>query len=157
MLRDQKTGWQPIYYGTPFSAGTLFSARHSGRHVPSILLSRTFRLFGVLLIAAVVVGFSLTWLQMPPDGELTVKTTPSGAMIIVDGLPRGSSPLRLSGLRPGTHQFQALMPGYKGAVLQVEVFPSKNESLDWMLEPTHSEGRFRQLAALFLKHASELI
>jgi PEGA domain len=110
-------------------------------------------MFGVLLISAVVVGFSFAWLQMPPNGELTVKTTPSGATIIVDGLPRGSSPVRLSGLRPGTHQLQAVMPGYKGAVLQVEVFPSQNESLDWMLEPTHSEGLFRQLAALSVPEA----
>jgi hypothetical protein len=56
--------------------------------------------------------------------------------------------VRLSGLRPGTHQLRALKPGYKGVVLLVEVFPSKNENLNWMLEPENQAELYRQLAAL---------
>ena len=106
--------------------------------------------FGFLLIVAGVVGYAVGALQLPVRGygELTVKTTPPGATIFVDGLHRGASPVHVSGLRPGTHQLRAVMPGYKGVVLKVEVLASASDSVDWMLEPSVPAALYKQLAVL---------
>jgi hypothetical protein len=104
--------------------------------------------FGLLVILAALVGYAAGALQLPEreSGEITVNTNPPGATIFVDGMHRGSTPLRVSGLRPGTHQLKAVMPGYKGVVLQLEVLPSRKDSLDWMLEPDLPETFHQRLA-----------
>jgi hypothetical protein len=116
----------------------------------AIDLRNLVRGFGFLLIVAGIVGYAVGALQLRESsyGELTVKTTPPGATIFVDGMHRGASPLHVSGLRPGTHQLRALMPGYKGVVLKVEVLASGRDSVDWMLEPSVPATLYRQLALL---------
>jgi hypothetical protein len=117
-------------------------------HVPDV--RNLIRGFGFLLIVALVAGYAAGALHFTQRGygELTVKTTPAGATIFVDGLHRGSSPLRVSGLRAGTHQLRALMPGYKGVAVRVEVLASASDSVDWMLEPSVPAALYRQLAML---------
>ncbi len=121
--------------------------KHASLVSSALELADLVRGFGFLLVVAVVVAYAVGSYPLPErsSGEITVKTTPPGATIFVDGTHRGSSPLRVSGLRPGTHQLRAFLPGYKGMVLRVEVLPSANDSLDWMLEPSVPDTRYRQL------------
>jgi hypothetical protein len=39
----------------------------------------------------------------PSTGQLTVRTEPAGARVMVDGAPRGTTPLTVDGLPPGPH------------------------------------------------------
>jgi hypothetical protein len=122
----------------------------SGRGAAGLNIRNLIRGFGLLLVVAGVVGYAVGALQLPVHGycELTVKTTPPGATIFVDGMHRGASPVHVSGLRPGTHQLRAVMPGYKGVVLKVEVLASASDSVDWTLEPSVPATLYKQLAML---------
>ncbi len=136
-----------------------FGAVCSPPDVPVVDVGKLICGFGFLLIVVAIGGYLVGRLQLPEHGlgEITVRTTPSGATIFVDGLHRGSSPVRVSGLRPGTHQLRAVMPGYRGVILSVEVLPSANDSLDWMLEPSLSGALYKQLAVGFGAHLPRLL
>lgn len=59
-----------------------------------------------LLIAAALTAagyFVLPMLRRPGEPHLTIKTTPPGAQVLVDGvLQQGQTPLNITGLKPGT-------------------------------------------------------
>ena len=45
-------------------------------------------------------------------GSLSVTSEPSGARVLVDGRPRGQTPLALGGLRPGSYEVEISLRGY---------------------------------------------
>ena len=49
----------------------------------------------------------------PATGSLTLNTIPSGATLILDGVNRGTTPLTLTGLSPGTHTARFSLSGYQ--------------------------------------------
>lgn len=48
-----------------------------------------------------------------PPATLEVETQPPGAQVFVDGVARGRAPLKLPGLRPGSHVVSAVAVGYE--------------------------------------------
>jgi tetratricopeptide (TPR) repeat protein len=82
----------------------------------------------------------------PKYGSLTVKTTPPGAMISVDGKLRGASPITLSNLLSGGHQLRGTKEGYREFIQQVMVTPYATENLHWSLEPIIPQLSNEQLA-----------
>jgi hypothetical protein len=49
------------------------------------------------------------------DAGLLVHTTPAGAMVAVDGRPRGRTPVAIRGLELGTRRVRVDLPGHGGA------------------------------------------
>ena len=68
-------------------------------------------------------------------GELTVRTTPAGATVYLDGSQVGVSPVRLSDIPTGFHEVRAVCPGYSDGAAHVEILPSENQKLVWDLAP----------------------
>jgi hypothetical protein len=67
----------------------------------------------------------------PNAVELTIKTDPPGATVIVDGAPAGKGPLTLK-LNPGPHRLRASMSGYTPGVdtkIQVGATEPKEHTL----------------------------
>lgn len=54
-------------------------------------------------------------------GSLSVTSTPSGARVLVDGQPRGQTPLALGGLRPGPYEVAVSLRGYETETRSVVV------------------------------------
>jgi tetratricopeptide (TPR) repeat protein len=96
------------------------------------------------LIAFTSVFFYLYW--KPKYGNLTIKTTPPGAMIILDDKPRGPSPITLSDLRSGGHRLKITKEGYTEFNQHVVVMPYATENLHWSLEPIIPQLSNEQLA-----------
>jgi len=71
------------------------------------------------LLVAVLVGLAAcTAAPAPalpdpgPNGvELTIKSAPDGASIVIDGIAAGTAPLKVK-LRPGPHRMRASLTGY---------------------------------------------
>jgi tetratricopeptide (TPR) repeat protein len=101
-------------------------------------------LTGFICFAAV---FSYHYLK-PKYGSLVVKTTPPGATILVDGMPRGASPIALGELTSGGHQVKAAKDGYEEFVQQVEVMPYSTENVHLILKPLVAVLTNEQLAEL---------
>ncbi len=71
-------------------------------------------------------------------GELTVRTTPAGAKVYLDGSQVGISPVRLSDIPTGGHEVRAVCPGYSDSRAHVEIRPSAAQKLVWDLAPLPS-------------------
>lgn len=76
-------------------------------------------LAAVLIAAALSTAayFVLPLLRRPGEPHLTIKTTPPGAQVLVDGvLQQGQTPLNITGLKPGTqYEIRLEMSGYEPA------------------------------------------
>jgi tetratricopeptide (TPR) repeat protein len=107
-------------------------------------------IFGiVILIFVSVTAFTSAFLYQywkPKYGSLTIATTPPGAIISIDGKPRGSSPLTVSGLLSGKYQLKGTKEGYKEYIQAVDVMPYASENLYWKMEPLVPQLSNQQLA-----------
>lgn len=54
-------------------------------------------------------------------GSLSISSTPTGAEVLVDGVPHGRAPLSLSGLRPGFYVVTVTLPGRTPVSYRAEV------------------------------------
>lgn len=104
--------------------------------------------FSILVLCALIAftGAFLYQYWKPKYGGLTIKSTPPGAAVTIDGAMRGASPLTLSNLRSGGHQVRLVKEGYKEFVQQVMVIPYATENLHWDLEPIIPQLSNEQLA-----------
>jgi|GEM_PF-802828 len=103
----------------------------------------------VILVLCLIMAFTAAFFYQywkPKYGSLTVKTTPPGAFIFIDGKLRGASPITLSDLRSGGHQLKGTKEGYKELVQQVTIMPYATENLHWNLEPIVPQLSNEQLA-----------
>jgi hypothetical protein len=53
--------------------------------------------------------------QPEPTGSLAVSTEPAGATVVVDGEPRGQTPITVDALSPGEHRLEVSLDGYDPA------------------------------------------
>jgi hypothetical protein len=81
------------------------------------------------------------------SGELVVKTTPSGAMVYLDGSQVGITPVRLSDLPPGYHDIRAVYPGYKSGMARVEILPNSSHRLVLEMVPVKPISKDLYIAA----------
>ena len=72
----------------------------------------------------------------PLLGGLRVETTPPGALVSIDGRPRGRSPVTVQGLAvPGTRTVEASLPGRGQARQEVTLQPGQMRTLALTLQP----------------------
>lgn len=57
-----------------------------------------------------VVADNRTLVKNAPKGVLQIETTPSGAPVVVDGIPLGNTPLQVKDVPPGSHFWRATLP-----------------------------------------------
>lgn len=57
----------------------------------------------------------------PTAGSLSVTTNPAGAMIFIDGVQRGVSPMVVPGLAPGSHTLLLKMNGYNDLTVTIPI------------------------------------
>ncbi len=72
--------------------------------------------------------------ERPPGGTLLVLTQPSGAQVLVNGEERGTSPLTLEEIPPGTHIVEVRREGYQDGRETVEVTEGRQASVSIDLE-----------------------
>ena len=107
-------------------------------HSPAQISIRSLMFAVGILFAAGLLAFTGMFFYQyakPKYGALILKTTPSGAMISIDGSQRGVTPLTIENLRSGGHQIAINKEGFKESKQYVEVVPYATESLHWALEP----------------------
>lgn len=68
-------------------------------------------------------------------GDLTVRTTPAGARVYLDGSGVGTTPVLISNIPTGFHEVRVVFPGYLDGQAQVEILPSATRKLIWDLAP----------------------
>jgi hypothetical protein len=78
--------------------------------------------------------------------KLSVYTDPSGALIYIDGVYRGTSPLTLE-LDPGTYTVRVEKPNYKTAYKTVELNPGENRSILVKLELVYEAALAKDYAS----------
>jgi tetratricopeptide (TPR) repeat protein len=98
-------------------------------------------------IISFVGAFSYLYLK-PKYGGLVIKTTPPGAVIVLDGLQRGTSPITLGDLKSGGHSVKAVKDGYEEYVQEAEVVPYSTENLHLVLKPLVAKLTNEQLAEI---------
>ncbi len=107
-------------------------------------------MFGIMILAlASALSFTALFFYQywkPKFGSLVIKTTPSGAIVTIDGRLRGASPIVISELRSGGYEVKAAKEGYKEIVRQVTVVPYATENLHWNLDPIVPQLTNEQLA-----------
>jgi hypothetical protein len=108
-------------------------------------------LFTLALAAWIFMVSPINSAVTPAYGELTVRTTPTGARVYLDGSQVGVSPVRLSDIPTGVHEVRAVCPGYSDGKAHVEILPSATQKLVWDLSPLptrKAQDRNRFLANL---------
>ncbi len=116
---------------------------------PATISIRALMLGFVVLVLLGAISFASFFLYQylkPKYGGLIVKTTPSGAKVMIDGRERGVTPLTVGDLRSGGHEVRALKEGYKEFIQKLEVMPYATESFHWSLEPLVPHLSNEQLA-----------
>jgi len=116
---------------------------------PAHIRVKTLGLAFVVLVLCAVMAFTAAFLYQywkPKYGTLTIKTTPPGAFIFIDGKLRGASPITVTDLRSGGHQVKGTKEGYRDLVQLVTVMPYSSEDMHWKLEPVVPQLTNEQLA-----------
>ncbi len=65
----------------------------------------------------------------PFDGRLVVRSTPSGARVVVDGRDRGATPATVGDLSRGEHRVRVVRDGYTAAERRIVLSPSRPSQL----------------------------
>ena len=76
--------------------------------------------------------------QTPPAerGRMLIRTTPSGALVTLDGRPRGAAPLSIDDVSPGVHRLSVAAPGYVTDEREMTIAPgSPVTAVDIALTP----------------------
>ncbi len=66
-------------------------------------------------------------------GTLRIETDPPGAMVYLDYVPMGPSPVELGNVLPGTHVVRLLRPGARQVVQEVELRPGRSKTVSTIL------------------------
>ena len=61
----------------------------------------------------------------PIAGELVITSTPSGARVLVNGIARGTTPLQMQNLTPGSYTIRFIYPGLPGITQQATISPRR--------------------------------
>jgi serine/threonine protein kinase len=93
----------------------------------------------VVVLVAIAAGVFLLWRRKKqvvagPTVAVTVRTSPAGATVLVNGEPRGTSELQLD-LAPGTYEITAQADGYQTALAQADVKLGASPAFDLTLQP----------------------
>ena len=73
--------------------------------------------------------------QTSGTGSLFVNSNPTGARVILDGKPVGTTPLQLKGIAAGTHAVQLELPNYQTWRTSTTILPGRQARVSGSLEP----------------------
>jgi hypothetical protein len=73
-------------------------------------------------------------------GGITISTEPSGADVLVDGIPAGTTPLTLDNVTEGDHTVEVRKEGYEPVVENVTVTGGENATVETVLVPGTTPG-----------------
>jgi serine/threonine protein kinase len=85
-----------------------------------------------LMIAAIALGL-VVWARSPGVGAIEVRTVPTHAKVLLDGVHRGEAPLRLDGVRSGTRRMEIRAEGYESVLRDIELQNGATALLDIVL------------------------
>ncbi len=73
------------------------------------------------------------------EGELVITSTPEGARVLVNGIGRGSTPLTVQHLAPGSYTIRFIHPGHASVTRQATISPQRRRArVSATLEPADS-------------------
>jgi len=109
---------------------------------------------GVLLLLFVGV------VRLSVPSAVKIKSDPAGAEVLVDGVLRGQTPIKLAGLSRGRHTLEVREAGYEGKTLDFEIaafapsqksvsLTKREEPVAQAVAPNQPEGGSRGLASIF--------
>jgi hypothetical protein len=126
----------PVYsMGTPYTG---FSVRKSG-YTPDPYTGSIPRMPG--MGETVDVYTTLNPVPPPPQyGSIRVTSSPSGAVIYLNGNYRGITPLTISDILPGSYSIEADLSGYRTYSTPVTVYAGQQATVYCPLEKIQSEG-----------------
>lgn len=75
--------------------------------------------------------------KSPSEGNLQISTNPPGALVFVDKLPFGRTPLLIEGLLSGTHRLRIIRGGYNEIRETVQISTDNQVALSYSLELKH--------------------
>jgi len=112
-----------------------------GKHVVQVFRSQYFSIPDSALVEVAEnrldsLFFALQVVQIA--GDLQVSTTPDSALVIVDNLPRGYSPLTVSGLSEGAHSVKLLKASHLAEEFPVDIIRDSLVQVDVNLTLTRS-------------------
>jgi len=87
-------------------------------------------------MAAVLGAALVPLLRAPPTGTVVVTSSPPGALIHIDGEPRGPSPVTLTELPPGALVVNATAAGFEAATQQLTVTAGDVTAVSLVLQPS---------------------
>jgi hypothetical protein len=73
--------------------------------------------------------------ELPMTGGLSLKTIPSGATVVFDNVNRGTTPVTLTGLSPGSHTVRFSLAGYQEQTETVSVSAGQTGGYTFGLSP----------------------
>jgi tetratricopeptide (TPR) repeat protein len=119
---------------------------------PAQIRVRTLMLGIGILALCFLISFAAAFFYQnwkPKYGGLTIKTTPPGALIYLDGkLQKSASPITLSKLLSGGHRLKIVKEGYEELFQHVTVVQYATENLHWNLAPIVLHLSNEQLAEI---------
>ena len=77
-------------------------------------------------------------LTLLPSGGLTISSDPAGAGVLIDGEMKGTTPLELENVSPGTHTIGILKDGYQPVTENTTVKENETTTVGRTLEPLTS-------------------
>lgn len=73
------------------------------------------------------------------EGELVITSTPEGARVLVNGIGRGSAPVTVQHLAPGSYTIRFIHPGHASVTRQATISPERRRvRVSATLEPVDS-------------------
>src|SRR5262249_5725195 len=93
--------------------------------------------FGAVSLLGLILGGALLLrgIKVSPTGSLNLNTEPSGVSVLVDGQPRGETPLRLETLEVGKHTLSLTKEGYLPASQLFTTLSGQPSSISVQLQP----------------------
>ncbi len=77
--------------------------------------------------------------------SLEVRSRPGGAEVVLDGLPRGRTPISIAALPRGKHHLRLVLPGYQAHSQEIEIRPPASAQREVRLEITPALGALERL------------
>lgn len=78
--------------------------------------------------------------QKPLTGSLEIKSEPDGAKVVINGVEKGNTPLKLDDMETGTYRITLKKEGYKDKQTETSVKFSKTTTENFTLEKVESGG-----------------
>ena len=123
----------------PVSSGTRASFKHNAREEDKSSRPGTSLavVFGVVATLTLILAGALLLrgFKASSAGSLNLNTEPSGVAVLIDGQPRGETPLRLDSLEAGQHTLTLTKEGYAPASQAFTVSSEQPSSLAVQLQP----------------------